>query len=233
MFIRLIILALFSFFIMQIPNKFLKLDYFNLVEIEVTENSKMLHTELTNLRKKLYNKNNFDIDYKELEKILKNDIRIEDVSINEVGLGKIKIDVTDKNFLYYVNIKKEIFLVDEEGKIFGYINEKKKKSVPLIVVKLKEEIKEITSILNLIQDRALFKHISQVYKKTEDDYRIVLRDGVEIKVNNEVESDKYRILEILYSEMKKSKKIEYIDLRFDDYIIKYLGDEWYERQWNN
>lgn len=233
MFIRLIILALFSFFIMQIPNKFLKLDYFNLVEIEVTENSKMLHTELTNLRKKLYNKNNFDIDYKELEKILKNDIRIEDVSINEVGLGKIKIDVTDKNFLYYVNIKKEIFLVDEEGKIFGYINEKKKKSVPLIVVKLKEEIKEITSILNLIQDRTLFKHISQVYKKTEDDYRIVLRDGVEIKVNNEVESDKYRILEILYSEMKKSKKIEYIDLRFDDYIIKYLGDEWYERQWNN
>lgn len=225
MFIRLIILALFFFFIMQIPNKFLKLDYFNLIEIELTENSKMLHTELTNLRKKLYNKNNFDIDYKELEKILKSDIRVENVSINEVGLGKIEIDVTDKDFLYYANIKKEIFLVDREGKIFGYINEKKKESVPLIVAKLQKEVEEITSILNLIQDRTLFKHISQSYKKGEEDYRIVLRDGVELKVNSEVESDKYRILEILYSEMKKSKKIEYIDLRFDDYIIKYLGDE--------
>lgn len=233
MFIRLIILALFSFFIMQIPNKFLKLDYFNLVEIEVTENSKMLHTELTNLRKKLYNKNNFDIDYKELEKILKRDIRVENVTINEIGLGKIKIDVRDKNLFYYVNIKKEIFLVDEKGEIFGYINEKKKESVPLIVAKLEEEVKEITNILNLIQDRTLFKHISQAYKKGEDDYRIILRDGVELKVNNEVGIDKYRILEILYSEMKKSKKIEYIDLRFDDYIIKYIGDEWYERQWNN
>lgn len=225
MFIRLIILALFSLFIMQIPNKFLRLDYFNLIEIEVTENSKMLHTELTNLRKKLYNKNNFDIDYKELEKILKTDIRVENVSINEVGLGKIEIDVTDKDFLYYANIKKEIFLVDRDGKIFGYMNEKKKESVPLIVAKLQEEIEEITSILNLIQDRTLFKYISQSYKKDEDDYRIVLRDGVELKVNREVRSDKYRILEILYSEMKKSKKIEYIDLRFDDYIIKYLGDE--------
>ncbi|WP_022819612.1 cell division protein FtsQ/DivIB [Fusobacterium russii] len=230
MFIRLIILALFSFFIMQIPNKFLKLDYFNLVEIEVTENSKMLHTELTNLRKKLYNKNNFDIDYKELEKILKSDIRVENVSIDEVGLGRIKIDVTEKDFLYYVSIKKEIFIVDGEGQIFGYINEKKKESVPLIVASSQEEVKEMTSILNQIQDRTLFKHISQAYKKAADDYRIVLRDGVELKVNSEVGGNKYRILEILYSEMKKSRKIEYIDLRFDDYIIKYLGDEGYEKQ---
>ena len=225
MFIRLIILALFSFFVMQIPNKFLKLNYFNLVDIEVTENSKMLYTELTSLRKKLYNKNNFDIDYKELEKILKNDIRVKDVIIEEVGLGKLKIDVTDKPFLYYANIKKEIYLVDEKGQVFGYIGEKKKESVPMIVANTREEIQEIASLLNLIQDRALFKHISQVYKKFEEDFRIVLRDGVELKINDEVERDKYRILEILYSEMKKNKKIEYIDLRFDDYIIKYLGDE--------
>ena len=199
MFIRLIILALFSFFVMQIPNKFLKLNYFNLVDIEVTENSKMLYTELTSLRKKLYNKNNFDIDYKELEKILKNDIRVKDVIIEEVGLGKLKIDVTDKPFLYYANIKKEIYLVDEKGQVFGYIGEKKKESVPMIVANTREEIQEIASLLNLIQDRALFKHISQVYKKFEEDFRIVLRDGVELKINDEVERDKYRILEILYS----------------------------------
>ncbi|MDO4690988.1 MAG: cell division protein FtsQ/DivIB [Fusobacterium sp.] len=225
MFIRLIILALFSFFIAQIPNKFLSLDYFNIVEIELIENSKMLQTELTSLRKKLYNKNNFDIDYKELERTLKNDIRVKDVNIEEIGLGKLKIEVIDKDFSYYANIKKDIYLVDERGDVFGYIGEKKKESVPLIVAKTQDGIKEMSAILNLIQDRPLFKHISQIYKKNEDEYRIVLRDGVELIVNNEVDRGKYKILEILYSEMKKNKKIEYIDLRFDDYIIKYLGDE--------
>ena len=225
MFIRLIIIALFSLFITQIPKKFLKLDYFKITEIEVTENSKMLHTELTNLSKKLYNKNNFDIDYKELETILKNDIRVKDVKIEETGLGKLKIDVTDKAFMYYASIKKEIYLVDDKGTIFGYMGEKKKESVPLIVANNQEEVEEISALLNLVVDRPLFKHISQVYKKSQEDYRIILRDGVELKTNNEVDSERYRILEILYSEMKKNKKIEYIDLRFDDYIIKYLGDE--------
>lgn len=233
MVVRLVILALFSFFVVQIPRKFLNLDYFKLTEIEVTGNSKMLHTELTNLSKNLYNRNNFDIDYNGLEKILSNDIRVKDVNIEEIGLGKLKINVIEKPFLYYANIKKEIYLVDESGNIFGYIGEKKRESVPLIVAKTKEEIKEISNLLNLIIDRPLFKHVSQIYKKSDEDYRIVLRDGVELKVNNEVDREKYKILEVLYSEMKKTKKIEYIDLRFDDYIIKYLGDEWYERQWNN
>ncbi len=225
MIVRLIILALFFFFVVQVPSKFLNLDYFRLTEIEVTGNSKMLHTELTNLSKNLYNRNNFDIDYNGLEKILRDDIRVNDVNIEEIGLGKLKINVTEKPFLYYANIKKEIYLVDESGNIFGYIGEKKRESVPLIVAKTKEEIKEISILLSLIIDRTLFKHISQVYKKSDEDYRIVLRDGVELKINNEVGREKYKVLEVLYSEMKKTKKIEYIDLRFDDYIIKYLGDE--------
>ena len=36
---------------------------------------------------------------------------------------------------------------------------------------------------------------------------------------------KYSIATQLYFKMSKEKKIDYIDLRFDDYIIKYLGDE--------
>ncbi|MBQ3438128.1 MAG: cell division protein FtsQ, partial [Fusobacterium sp.] len=81
MLIRLIIFSLFCFFLTFIPVNFLKLNYFNLTKITISENSKILHRELTNLTKNLYNKNNFDIDYKELKKIFKKDIRVEDVEI--------------------------------------------------------------------------------------------------------------------------------------------------------
>lgn len=225
MFVRLIILVSFFFLILQVPEKFLKLDYFNLTKIDIENSSKMLDTELTNLSKKLYNKNNFDIDYKELEKFIKSDIRVKDVEIEKVGLGELKIKVEGKPFLYYALIKKNIYLVDEKGELFGYMLEEKKGSVPLIVANSREEVQELSSLLKKIQDRALYKLISQIYKKNEDDYRIVLIDGVELKINLEVDASRYKVLEALYSEMKKNKKIEYIDLRFDDYIIKYLGAE--------
>lgn len=233
MFVRLIIIALFSFFVMKIQETFLKLKYFNLTKINITGNAKMLQTELTSLVNNLYNKNNFDIDYSELKKTLENDVRLSSVEIKEVGLGEIDINVEEKDFSYYAIIKKEVYLVDENGDLFGYINEKKKESVPLIVANTREEVKELVGLLNKVHERQLFHHISQAYKKLDEEYIIVLRDGTKIKTDLIVESDKYRILETLYSEMKKNKKIDYIDLRFDDYIIKYMGDEWYERQWNN
>lgn len=233
MFVRLIIIALFSFFVMKIQETFLKLKYFNLTKINITGNAKMLQTELTSLVNNLYNKNNFDIDYSELKKTLENDVRLSSVEIKEVGLGEIDINVEEKDFSYYTIIKKEVYLVDENGDLFGYINEKKKESVPLIVANTREEVKELVGLLNKVHERQLFHHISQAYKKLDEEYIIVLRDGTKIKTDLIVESDKYRILETLYSEMKKNKKIDYIDLRFDDYIIKYMGDEWYERQWNN
>lgn len=225
MFVRLIIIALFSFFVMKIQETFLKLKYFNLTKINITGNAKMLQTELTSLVNNLYNKNNFDIDYSELKKTLENDVRLSSVEIKEVGLGEIDINVEEKDFSYYAIIKKEVYLVDENGDLFGYINEKKKESVPLIVANTREEVKELVGLLNKVHERQLFHHISQAYKKLDEEYIIVLRDGTKIKTDLIVESDKYRILETLYSEMKKNKKIDYIDLRFDDYIIKYMGDE--------
>lgn len=225
MFVRLIILISFFFLILQVPIKFLKLDYFNLTKIDIENSSKMLDTELTNLSKKLYNKNNFDIDYNELKNFIKSDIRVKDVEIGKNGLSELKITVEEKPFLYYALIKKDIYLVDEKGELFGYMLEQKKDSVPLIVANSREEVQELSSLLKKIEDRAIYKLISQIYKKNEDDYRIVLIDRVELKVNSEIEEGRYKVLEALYSEMKKSKKIEYIDLRFDDYIIKYLGAE--------
>ena len=61
-----------------------------------------------------------------------------------------------------------------------------------------------------------------------------MTDGVKIKtnrikdsndeINKEKENKRYLIEEQLYFNMSKERKIDYIDLRFNDYIIKYLGD---------
>lgn len=225
MLIRLIILTIFTFFVIKIPETFFKLKYFNLTKINITNNSKILQTELTSLADNLYNKNSFDVDYDELEKYLKDDVRINSVKFKEIALGQLDINVEEKDFSYYAIIKKELYLVDKNGNLFGYINEKKKESVPLIVAGTKEEVLKMSSLLNMISERPLFVHISQAYKKSDEEYILVLRDGTKIKTNLEVVLDKYKILETLYSEMKKNKKIEYIDLRFDDYIIKYMGDD--------
>ena len=72
------------------------------------------------------------------------------------------------------------------------------------------------------------------YKIKGKEFVIILTDGVKIKtnkindnndrINKEKENKRYLIAEQLYFNMSKERKIDYIDLRFNDYIIKYLGD---------
>ena len=72
-----------------------------------------------------------------------------------------------------------------------------------------------------------------IYKVNDKEFIIILTDGVKIKTNRakdndeiskEKENKRYLIAEQLYFNMSKERKIDYIDLRFNDYIIKYLGD---------
>lgn len=225
MIIRLIILLGFFYSLTLVPKNFLNLEYFNLKEINIVKNSKILESELTTLTKKLYNKNSNYINYELLKKFMKKDIRIEDVDIKEAGLGKLEVNVTEKSLSYYALIKNKIYLVDKNLNIFGYMNEKEKDSVPIIVTNDLNEVNNMGNILKSLENTNIFKIISQIYKFDDNDYRIVLTDGVEIKLNSDIETEKYKILDTLYFSLRKSKKIIYIDLRFEDYIIKYVGDE--------
>ena len=125
-------------------------------------------------------------------------------------------------------------MTDKDGKIFAYLNEKEVEGVPFIIANSEEEIQEISEFLNEISDLAIFQKISQIYKVKEKEFVIILTDGVKIKtnrikdsndeINKEKENKRYIIAEQLYFNMSKERKIDYIDLRFNDYIIKYLGD---------
>ena len=231
--IRLLFLSGIIYLIYMLTQNFFRLDYFNINKVNVTDNSKMLHDELTKLTEKLYNKNSIYIDSNEIKEFIEKDIRVESATVEKKSLGEIDIDVKEKDLAYYAVIGKNIYLTDKEGKIFAYLNEKEVEGVPFIIANNEEEIKEISEFLNEISDLAIFKKISQIYKVNDKEFIIILTDGVKIKTNRakdndeiskEKENKRYLIAEQLYFNMSKERKIDYIDLRFNDYIIKYLGD---------
>ena len=232
--IRLLFLSGIIYLIYMLPQNFFRSNYFNINQINITDNSKMLQNELTKLAEKLYNKSNIYIDSNEIKEFIEKDIRVESAKVEKNSLGEITIDVKEKDLVYYAVIGKNIYLTDKDGKIFAYLNEKEVEGVPFIIANSEEEVKEISEFLNEISDLAIFQKISQIYKVKDKEFVIILTDGVKIKtnrikdsndeINKEKENKRYIIAEQLYFNMSKERKIDYIDLRFNDYIIKYLGD---------
>lgn len=217
---RLIFIFLFSWLLYLIPSKFLVLDFFKIKEIKIEGNSKILSSELTEMIKIIYNSNIWDIDLKSLEEYLERDMRIEKAKIKILGLGKLQIDIKEKKLAYYLQTNTGIYLIDNTGKRFGYLKEKLEEDTYFLVVKKEEELETLLELSKRLEDTLLKVLISQMYVKDENCIEIILLDGTIIKTNLEVEDEKYKVLETLYNELAKNKKIEYIDIRFNDFIVK-------------
>ena len=218
--IRLVFIFLFSWLLYLIPSKFLTLDFFKVKEVKIEGNPKMLSSELTEMTKILYNSNIWSVNLKRLEEYLKKDIRVEDAEIKVLGLGELEIKIKEKEADYYLQTKDGIFLIDDTGSIFGYLKEQLEKDRYFLVVKNFDEVEKLLKLGKKLEDTLIKVLISQMYIKDESCIEIVLLDGTIIKTNIEVEDEKYKVLETLYNELVKTKKIEYIDIRFNDFIVK-------------
>ena len=163
--IRLLFLSGIIYLIYMLPQNFFRLDYFNINKVNVTDNSKMLHDELTKLTEKLYNKNSIYIDSNEIKEFIEKDIRVESATVEKKSLGEIDIDVKEKDLAYYAVIGKNIYLTDKEGKIFAYLNEKEVEGVPFIIANNEEEIKVISEEEGRKQGL-----IIELDSKIDDDY---------------------------------------------------------------
>lgn len=222
---RLVFIFLFSWLLYLIPSKFLTLDFFKVKEIKIEGSPKMLSRELTEMIKIIYNSNIWDIDLKGLEEYLEKDMRIERAKIRILGLGKIEIDIKERELAYYLQTKNRIYLIDTNGKKFGYLKERLEKDTYFIVLKDESELEKLLQLGKRLDDSLLKILISQLYMKDENCIEIILLDGTIIKTNLDVEDEKYKVLETLYNELAKTKKIEYIDIRFNDFIVKSLEEK--------
>lgn len=222
---RLVFIFLFSWLLYLIPSKFLTLDFFKVKEIKIEGSPKMLSRELKEMIKIIYNSNIWDIDLKGLEEYLEKDMRIERAKIKILGLGKIEIDIKERELAYYLQTKNRIYLIDTNGKKFGYLKERLEKDTYFIVIKDESELEKLLQLGKRLDDSLLKILISQLYMKDENCIEIILLDGTIIKTNLDVEDEKYKVLETLYNELAKTKKIEYIDIRFNDFIVKSLEEK--------
>ena len=214
-----------SWILYLIPSRFLPMDLFRIKEIKIQGNSKNLSSELTELASSLYNNNIWEIDLKEIQNFLAKDVRIKKTDVEVVSLGKLLINIEERKLKYYAQIGNKVYLVDDEGVIFGFLREKDELDTYFIKVEKEEDIKDLLKICRMIDENILKNLVSQIYKRDKNCVEIVLTDGTVIKTDFEVEKEKYKIVENLYYELIKTKKIEYIDLRFNDFIVKGLGDK--------
>lgn len=222
MILRLASIGLIIWCIYSIPSQFLQLDFFKIKKINIGETSEILNQELTSFAENIYNKSIWQIDIPELNKKLSKDVRLDSVDIVHEKAGELDIRVHEKDFLYYAQINQRIYLTDKKGQIFGYFQEREKLALPLVVSKDGKDVSKLTDILGTLEEYAFYDVISQIYEVDSNRIDIILTDGTKLITNQEVDRKKYKVAIALYSELVKTKKIAYIDIRFQDFIIRYL-----------
>jgi cell division protein FtsQ len=188
-------------------------------------NTKISQMELTEIGEITYNSNIWEIDVASVEKLLKKDVRIEDAVVWANAPDEITFKITERETFAYVQLSNKIYLLDENGILFGFLNEKEKKNMPLFILNESdsekyEKAKKFIEIIKLLDKMYLKDLISQIYEIDMNCIDLILTDGTTIRTNMEVQKNKYKTAEVLYYELIKSKKIEYIDLRFDNFVVK-------------
>lgn len=200
---------------------------FQIKNVVYNGKSDMIKDELKELSTSLYGKNIWGIDTESIEKIIKSDIRVKDVEVNFKNIGEIDFNIEEKKPAFYANIDNKSYVVDENGDIFASMNELKLEDLPLISVKKEENILDVIKILSKIKDESFLHMISQIFYESPVEINLLLDKGTMIRTNRDVSEKKYTVLRELYLDLSSNNKnkVEYIDLRYDGYIVKSIGVE--------
>ncbi|WP_300393466.1 cell division protein FtsQ/DivIB [Fusobacterium sp.] len=222
---RIALIILLTFGVITTEKNFLKKTIFEIKNIKIEGASEKLETSFTPLKEQLIGKNINDINIKEIEKRISQDVRIKNVSVIKTALNEIAIKVEEREPKYYLQYKKNIYILDKDGIIYNYLNDLKTKDFPFIVAKSEEEIQTLLEVLDKVEATDFRDIISQIYMESENCINLILSNGVIIKTNKEVTKEKYDTGSYLFFDLSSRKKIDYMDLRYEDYIIKYMEDK--------
>lgn len=216
---------IFTFLAYKIEQDFVNREIFKVKEISFYGDFELVKEEFKKLGNTLYDKNIFNLSLESLEKKLQTDIRIEKIEISSNNIGKIDINIREKEAQYYANIKDKLYSVDSSGQIFAQMEEHKIKKLPIVFVQNEKELLKIVKILENVEDDELYDMISQVYYKNDLYMELFIDGGTLLKTNGEIPNFKYGVAKNLYLDISQNQKVDYIDLRFDGYIVKSAGVE--------
>lgn len=220
-FLRTFVILLCFSAVIYLGKIFINTDYFKIKEIRINGESTLLKADITNKIEQLKETNIVYINTGKIEKLLKQDARIKNISIKKIYPGRLEVEIEERKPYVYVKKGNDIFLADEELNLFGYIFETEAKNLPVVIYDENEEVKkDLKIIISKIKNKDLYDMISEI-RKSEKDYKLVLINGIEIITDTLVSTDKYDKTYKLYSQkLKDNQKIHYMDIRFKDVNVK-------------
>ncbi len=200
---------------------FLKSSYFSVKEISLENELFLLdHTYPDNFAK-FKGKNIWQLDFFDIEKSLEKDVRIKNISIKKSLPNKLKINLEEEKIFAKTKYGNKIYFTSENGEIFAYNKEIDNSDLILIDIKEIDELKSLVKVIEEVYKTDGEKLVSEIYYDKEDTIVVMLIDGTRIKTDKLVDWKKYNTAFILYQDLiGKKDKIEYIDIRFSDFIVK-------------
>ena len=207
--------------VIYLGKMFVNTDYFKIKEIIVSGENGLLKEDITDKIEKLEENNIVYINTGEIEKLLRQDVRIKNISIKKIYPSKLEIKLEERKPYVYVKKGEDIFLADEELNLFGYVFEEDSKNIPVVIYDGNEEVKkDLKIIISKIKNKDLYDMISEI-RKSDKDYRLILVNGIEIITDTLVSTDKYDKTYRLYSQrLKDNQEVHYMDIRFKDINVK-------------
>ena len=207
--------------VIYLGKMFVNTDYFKIKEIKVIGENTLLKTDIINKIESLKESNIVYINTGEIEKLLRQDARIKNVSIRKIYPSRLEVNLEERKPYVYVKKGGDIFLADEELNLFGYIFEEEAKNIPVVIYDGNEEVKkDLKIIVSKIKNKDLYDMISEI-RKSDKDYRLILINGIEIITDTLVSTDKYDDTYRLYSQkLKDNQTVRYMDIRFKDINVK-------------
>ena len=222
---RITLITLFTLGVIKTNSLFLTKPVFEIKNVKIEGASEKLEESFKPLKEQIIGKNINDINLLDIKNKISEDIRIQKVFVKRDSLNEILISITEREPEYYLQYKKNIYILDKEGKIYGYLNDLKKRDFPFIVIKSEDEIEKILGILDKAESTDFKDVISQIYIESPKNINIVLSNGAVIKTDENVTKEKYDIGSYLFFDLSSKQKIDYMDLRYEDYIVKYMEDK--------
>ena len=202
---------------------FIQTDYFKIREIPVSGDNALIKRSIVSKLEKLKGENIVYVDTKKIEKMVKEDVRVKNATIQKVFPSKLKVNIEERKLHAYVKKGTDLFLADSELNLFGYIQEEKFKNIPIVIYTNDESMKDLKIIISKIKNKDLYDMISEIKKsddQKENKYELVLIDGVKIITDTLVNEKKYDEIYKSYKKIKSDQAIQYIDIRFKYFNVK-------------
>ena len=220
LFLNALLSLIVIFSIYKVENEFVLKPNFNIHKVKIMGEFSILKKEIKELGNELYGKNIWEIDKSKIEDRLKSDFRVKEAQVLFSKLGELEIIVEEKKTAYYGDIKGKIYCIDEKGEVFTDINSAKIMELPIVYAEDEKKLKIGTTFLSSLKNEEFKKKIVQLYYIDKYKIEILREDGIVIKTSFQVLENKYEVLETLLRELGTEKKIDYVDLRFEGYIVK-------------